>query len=118
MQIKNEILSRVKPRAGGNSNRDFKKVASDLSHALGMKDKDIADLACISVTTVKRVKSLNPTKAGQEYRPQSETLEAIFRACGMEMNLTPVKIQKRFRNKPKPKKEKTVKDKKGKDDDL
>lgn len=101
--IENEILGKIKARAGGNDNRGLKEVASDLVNSLGMKDGDIAYLAGLSDTTVRRVRLLTLTEGGDQYKPQSHTLEAIFRACGAEISLTPVNIKKKFRIQPKEK---------------
>ncbi len=99
--IESEILRKIKPKAGGNSDRGLKEIASDLINSLGMKDSDIAYLSGLSNTTVRRLRSLSPTERGEDYRPQSHTLENVFRACGAEISLTSVKIQKKFRVKPK-----------------
>ena len=94
--FRDEILSRVKLKAGGNSKRGMKEVASDLMNNLGMKDSAIADLTGLSVTTIARIKSLDPAESGQPYRPMSETIEKCIRGCGAEINLTPVDIKPKF----------------------
>lgn len=99
--FRNEILARIKTKAGGNSKRGMKEVASDLVNNLGMKDSAIAELSGLSASTVARIKTLEPAESGSEYRPQSDTIERIIRACGAEINLTPVKIRKEYMNQPK-----------------
>ncbi len=99
--FRNEILSRIKTKAGGNSKRGMKEVASDLVNNLGMKDSAIAELSGLSSTTVARIKSLEPAESGADYKPQSDTIERIIRACGAEINLVPVNIKKQYQNKPK-----------------
>ena len=99
-EIENEILGKIKARAGGNDTRGLKEVASDLVNSLGMKDSDIAYLSGLSDTTIRRLRSLSLTEKGEEYRPQAHTLEMIFRACGAEISLTPVKLKKKFRIQP------------------
>lgn len=101
MGIKDDILSRVDAKAGGNSKRGLKEVASDLLNSLDMKDSHLADLTLLSPSTIARVRELTPAESGEEYRPMSDTLERIFRGCGAEISLTPVTIKDKFRNKEK-----------------
>ena len=101
MSIRDEILNRVRTKAGGNSDRGLKEVACDLVNNLGMKDSEIADLTFLSASTIARVRSNEPSESGAPYAPQAFTLERIFRGCGAEISLTPVKISKKFMNKPK-----------------
>ncbi|MEY8194734.1 MAG: hypothetical protein RPR28_07765 [Cycloclasticus sp.] len=101
LDFKEELLSRIKTKAGGNSRRGMKEVASDLINNMGLKDLEIAKLAYLSVSTVARMRELTPAKSGCEYRPMSETIERIIRASGAEIALTPVEIKKSFQNKPK-----------------
>ncbi len=99
--FRDELLSRIKTKAGGNSKRGMKEVACDLINNMGMKDSEIAKEAHLSVSTVSRMRELTPAKSGSEYRPMSETIERIIRASGAEIALAPVKIQKKFKNQPK-----------------
>lgn len=95
--IRNIIFDNVKKRiALGNSNRGFKEVASDLLHATGEKPAKIAEGCFLSATTVARVMD-----CPQEYRPQSETLERIFRYCNAEATFNGVEIKPQYQNKPK-----------------
>lgn len=100
-QFQNEILNRIKAKAGGNSQRGMKEVASDLVNNMGLKDSEIAAMAFMSPSTITRLRELTPTETGADYRPQAETLERIFKAVGAEISLTPVNISKKFQNKPK-----------------
>lgn len=99
--LKNEFLRRIKLRAGGNSKRGMKELASDLINNSGMNHNQFADLAMLSPSTVARLAELTPTKTGSEYRPQSDTIERVIRACGAEISLTPVDIKPRYQNQPK-----------------
>lgn len=85
-----------KKRALGNSKRGFKEVASDLLHATGEKPAKIAAGTFLSAATVARVMD-----CPDEYRPQSETLERIFRYCNAEATFNEVRIKAEFANKPK-----------------
>lgn len=90
------IFKKIQDKALGNSDRKFKNVASDLLNALGEKPSKIADGTFLSVATVERV-----MKCEDEYRPQSETLERIFRYCNAEVSFSHTKIKPEFSNKPK-----------------
>jgi transcriptional regulator with XRE-family HTH domain len=100
-QFKDEILSRITAKAGGNSQRGMKEVASDLVNNMNLKDSEIAALSFMSPSTIARLRELNDTPTGTPYRPQAETLERIFKAAGAEISLTPVNIRKKYQNKPK-----------------
>ncbi len=103
--FRDELLGRINLRAGGNSKRGMKEVASDLMNNLSMKDTAIADLTGLSITTIKRIKSLEPAESGQPYRPMVETIERCIRGCGAEINLSPVKIKGKFMDLNKPRNE-------------
>ena len=85
-----------KKKALGNSKRGFKEVASDLLHATGEKPNKIAAGTFLSAATVARVMD-----CPDEYRPQSETLERIFKYCNAEATFDYTTIKPQFANKPK-----------------
>ena len=92
-----EILSRVKSIALGNTGRGLKEVASDLCNELGKNaTKDIAAGTYLSRATVARVMDCETN-----YRPQSETLERIFKYCNARVTFDTVSIQAKHQNKPK-----------------
>lgn len=100
--IKRAIFDRVNTVALGNSDRGLKEVASDLLNDQGRDQiKNICQGTFLSRTTVERVMELKETGNGDPYRPQSETLERIFRYCNAEIILQEVKIKPKFRNIPK-----------------
>ena len=93
----NLILNDVKKRTAiGNTGRGFKQVASDLLHATGEKPAKIAEGTFLSANTVARVMD-----CPEEYRPQSETLERIFRYCNAGATFDHVNIKPKYANKPK-----------------
>lgn len=102
--IKNAIFDRVKAVALGNTKRGLKEVASDLLNDQG-RDKASMKAICegtfLSRTTVERVMDLADTESGEAYRPQSETLERVFRYCNAEITFNEVSIKPSFRNQPK-----------------
>lgn len=100
--IKDLILSKI-GKAGGNSTRGLKEVASDLVCNSDLKDGEIADMTGLSSATVKRIRELSPAKSGADYMPQADSLERVFRGMGAEISLKPVTIKKQFQNKEKDK---------------
>lgn len=101
--IKSAIFDRVNNVALGNSTRGLKEVASDLLNAQGRGQlNNICKGTFLARTTVERVMELTETEYGDPYRPQSETLERIFRYCNAEIVLNEIKIKPKFRNAPKP----------------
>ena len=91
------ILGRVKQVALGNTRRGFKEVASDLLNELGKDQlKDIANGTFLCRSTLERVMDCE-----DKYRPQSETLERIFKYCNAEVSFKQVKIRAKNQNKPK-----------------
>ena len=100
--IKSAIFDRVRSVALGNTNRGLKEVASDLLNDQGRDQlQNICLGTFLSRSTVERVMELTDTEHGDPYRPQSETLERIFRYCNAEVVLHEVKIKPKFRNAPK-----------------
>lgn len=101
MSTRDDILSRIDAKAGGNSHRGLKEVASDVINASGLKDSQVADLAMISTSTVHRLRELTPAESGQPYRPQAESIERVLRGLGIGFNMTPENIKKKYLNQPK-----------------
>lgn len=95
--IKDEIFARINQTALGNSKRGLKELASDLVNQIG-KDhmNNIVAGTFLCPSTIDRVMECDPA-----YRPQAETLERIFRYCGMEAEFREVIIKKKFLNQPK-----------------
>jgi hypothetical protein len=94
---KEMILNRVKEVALGNTRVGFKEVASDLLNAQGRDQiKNICQGTFLSRGTVERVMECEP-----EYRPQSDTLERIFRYCNAEVVFNETTIKAKFQNTPK-----------------
>lgn len=100
LQIKNTILS--KARALGNSNKGLKDVCSDLLNAYGGDLKAVTKGTYLCRSTLEHLQNLNDTPTGNPYRPQAETLERVLKYFGAEINFSEVKINPRYRNKPKP----------------
>lgn len=96
-EARNAILNRVKNVALGNSDRGFKEVASDLLCEIGKDNiKQISEGTYLSRATVARVMDCE-----DNYRPQSETLERIFKYCNAKVTFDQVSIRGQFQNKPK-----------------
>ena len=92
---RDEILHRIKAVALGNTRRGLKEVASDLVNELGRDAlTEISEGTYLARATIERVMDCD-----DHYRPQSETLERIFRYCNASIVLehNPKTIQ----NKPK-----------------
>lgn len=86
-----------KARALGNTKRGLKEVASDLINREGRKHlKRIAEGCFLSKQTVARV-----ADADENYRPQADTLERVFRYFNAEIHFEEVMIKGRYQNKPK-----------------
>lgn len=100
MDIKDLILSKI-GKAGGNSARGLKEVASDLVCNSDMKDSQLADMTGLSATTVKRIRELTPAESGADYMPQADSLERVFKGMGAEISLKPCTIKKQYQNKDK-----------------
>lgn len=97
MSATKAIYNNLKKRiAIGNTSRGFKHVASDLLHSIGEKPSRIADGTFLSPHTIQRVMDCE-----DNYRPQAETLERIFRYCNAEVAFTECAIKPQFQNKPK-----------------
>ena len=95
--IKAAIFDRVQNVALGNSKRGLKEVASDLLNDQGRDQlNSMVNGTFLCRGTLERVMDCE-----EKYRPQSETLERIFRYCNAEIVLTEVKIKPKFRNNPK-----------------
>lgn len=100
MSIRDLILSKI-GKAGGNSTRGLKEVASDLVNNSGMKDGELADATGLSSTTIKRIRELTPAESGVDYAPQSDSLERVFKGMGADISLKPCTIKKQYQNKEK-----------------
>lgn len=97
MSAKSAIFDQLKKKVAlGNTARSFKHVASDLLHASGEKPSRIAEGTFLSVHTIARVMDCE-----EPYRPQSETLERIFRYCNAVCTFEHEIIKPKFQNKPK-----------------
>lgn len=80
----------------GNSDTGFKHVACDLLHASGEKPSKIAEGTFLSTHTIERV-----MKCEDNYKPQSDTLERIFKYMNAQVAFNHVNIKAQYRNKPK-----------------
>lgn len=103
MTVKNAFLSNIRNKALGNSKTTLKHLACDLLNSMGVDQADITDHAegtFLCRTTIKRVMS-----CPDEYNPQAETIERVFRYCGAEITITPVSIKPQYANLPKSKAE-------------
>jgi len=96
--FRNKILERS--TALGNSKRGLKEVASDLCNQVGRNNKkamrDLSEGTFLSRGTIQRVMDCE-----ENYRPQAETLERIFKHFGAEVMFNEVTIKPRYQNKPK-----------------
>lgn len=91
------LVNKIRTKALGNSNITPKEVASDLCNKAGRKQvKAIAEGTFLAPATVKRVMDCD-----ENYRPQQDTLDRIFRYFDMQATFTHVRIQSKYRNKPK-----------------
>ena len=103
MSVKNAFLSNIRNKALGNSKTTLKHLACDLLNAMGTDHEDVADHAegtFLCKTTIRRI-MLCP----DEYNPQAETIERVFRYCGAELTISPVAYKAQFGNTPKSKRE-------------
>ena len=97
MSTRRAILNRIKCVALGNTSRGLKEVASDLCNELGKGAiKDIAAGTYLSSATIARVMDCEAN-----YRPQSETLERIFKYCNCKVSFEEVRINAKHQNIPK-----------------
>ena len=94
--IRNKILEKA---ALGNSKRGLKEVASDLVNQVS-RDKKATRMLCegtfLCKATLDRVRQCD-----ENYRPQADTLERIFRYFNAEVHFTETHIKPRYQNKPK-----------------
>lgn len=95
---KNLLIGKVK--ALGNSNVKLSDLASDLVNKHGDL-KEIADGSFLHISTVKRIASLDPTLQGDEYKPNADTVERIFKFFNAEVQIKSVAIKPRFKNQAK-----------------
>ncbi len=94
---KEMILNRVREVALGNTRKGFKEVASDLLNEQGRDQlKNMVLGTYLSRNTLQRVMDCE-----ENYRPQSETLERIFRYCNAEVVFNETTIKPRYQNQPK-----------------
>ena len=100
MSVRDLILSKI-GKAGGNSKRGLKEVASDLVCNSDLKDAALADLTGLSSTTIRRIRELSPAESGADYMPQSDSLERVFKGMGAEISLSPCNIKKQYMNQEK-----------------
>ena len=95
---RNSILSRA--HALGNSSKGLKNVASDLLNREARGNPKaltrIAEGTFLCRQTLQRVMDCE-----ENYRPQADTLERIFRYFGAEITFNEVAIKPRFQNKAK-----------------
>lgn len=95
---KNSILSRA--HALGNSSKGLKNVASDLLNREARGNpkalRRIVDGTFLCRSTLQRV-----MECEENYRPQAETLERIFRYFNAEIVFNEVQIKSRYQNKEK-----------------
>lgn len=92
-----EILRRIKSVALGNTRRGLKEVASDLLNEMGRGAlKDMEQGTFLSRPTLERVMDCD-----ENYRPQAETLERIFRYANAAISFHHEEIKPTYANKPK-----------------
>jgi len=97
MSSRDLILKRIKAVALGNTRRGLKEVASDLVNELGRDAIDeIQDGTYLCRSTIERVMDCD-----ENYRPQAETLERIFRYCNASIVFKHEEIKPTYTNKPK-----------------
>ena len=97
MSTRKAILDKVKTVALGNTRKGFKEVASDLLCEQGKGQiNNIVKGTYLSRPTIERVMDCE-----DNYRPQSETLERIFKYCNAQVSFSEVKIKPQYQNQPK-----------------
>lgn len=101
MSAINAIIESLKHKTAlGNSKRRMKHLASDLLHATGEKPSALANGTFLSTNTIERV-----LDCPDEYSPNSDTIERIFRYCNAQVVVEFETIKPRFQNQPKVEKE-------------
>lgn len=102
LDFKNELL--VGKTVLGNSNYGFKELCSDLLNDYCTNkraNQEVADGTFLSPTTIDRLKKLTETEGGEEYRPQSNTIERVLIFFGAEVHFQQIRISAKFSNKEK-----------------
>jgi len=98
MSSRKHILTRIKPIALGNTNRDLLDVCSDLLNQDKGNWQVVAEKAFLSFATVVRV-----ALCERPYSPRADTLERIIRYYGVKVSFAEEHIESRYDNKPKAK---------------
>jgi len=93
--IRENIKNNVALTALGNSDRKMKDVATDIINAAGMSYGDVAEQCFLCEATVKNLAT------GKTKNPQSETIERVFRAFAYQLDMKAVRLNTKYRNKPK-----------------
>lgn len=84
---KKYLLGKVKSVVDYSDTRSLKDITSDALHLIGNTDKEIALKTNLSVTTIQRMRSLDPTPSGKPYNPHLNTIETILNRAGGSINI-------------------------------
>lgn len=96
-QTKQQLKTRLRDKAFGNTGIGDKEVASDYCNSVGKAGmKDMVEGTFLTRKTLERVMDCD-----ENYNPQSETIRRIFIYFGLQAHITSVRIQSKYRNKPK-----------------
>lgn len=102
LEIKKYLLRHAV--ALGNSEREEKDVCSELLNNYIRTEKEMAEVCegtFLCSQTIRRLMDLKETPLGNPYNPSSDTCARVLRFFNMEAKYTSVKIQPKYRNKPK-----------------
>lgn len=86
-EVREYILSELKSKVTFRNKRRLVDVASDCLQLVGKTDKEIAIKADLSPSTVKRLRTLDPSKSGAPYRPNALTIEKVLEASNAQIEI-------------------------------
>ena len=96
-KTKTKLLNKIRNKAFGNTGISNKEICSDYCNSVGRQGiKDICAGTFLTRHTVERVMDCD-----ENYRPQDETIRRIMVYFGLQVEVTNVRIQSKYRNQPK-----------------
>ena len=95
--IKTKLENQLRFKAFGNTGISYKEICSDYCNSIGRSGiKEICNGTFLTRHTIERIMDCD-----DNYRPQDETIRRIMVYFGLQAEVTPVRIQSKYRNQPK-----------------
>lgn len=91
------LKTKLRLKCGGNTGVPRKELASDWCNSVGRAGmKDMVAGMFLTRKTIERV-----MECDENYRPQDDTIDRVLNYFGLQGEYKQVKMQSKYRNKPK-----------------